>query len=461
MNSITFNVTKKFECDVLVAGGGIAGLSAAVCAARRGANVILAERDGCLGGTATVGLVGPFMSSYDPQGKVQVLKGFMDEFICRMVDKGGAVHPSDCPGGNSYSAYRIRGHIGVTPFDPECFKETAEEFCEEAGVRVLYHLLLCGCDCAPAKDGSSHIRSAYFMTKNGVYQIDAKTFIDATGDADLAYYAGAPLLYGDAEGRTQVASVFFMVDGVDRDKVTAFEAQYPEATDQRHRYLEDIVEEHRRAGTFPCGRSRVSAFEAMNGMWRINMTQYDGKANLVDPEDVTRAEMECRRQIRPLIGFLKEHVPGFEHIRLLQSANSLGIRESRRIVGDYTLSMDDMADGRHFDDAICTVGSAVDFHSSSKADGSYDGSYGLCGTKAAQIPYRCLLPQKVENLLAAGRCLSADQLAHSAVRVMPPCFAMGQAAGTAAALAVKNGRSLRNIDIPELQKQLTEDGVVL
>lgn len=453
---ISFSVKKKYECDVLVVGGGIAGISAAVCAAREGAKVILCERDGCLGGTATVGLVGPFMSSYDPLGKEQVLKGFMEEFTGRMVKKGGAIHPSDCPGGNSYSAYRIRGHIGVTPFDSECFKETAEEFCEEAGVKVLYHMLFCGCD---AKDGT--IRSAYFMTKNGVYEITAKTYVDATGDADLCESAGVPLLYGDKDGRTQVASIFFLIDGVDRKKVDEFVEKHPEGTDQRGRYLEDIVEEYRKAGKFPCGRSRVSAFEAMNGIWRVNMTQYDGKAFLVDPEDVTKAEMECRKQIRPLMEFLKKNVPGFENIRLLQSANSLGIRESRRIVGDYTLTMDDMAEGRHFDDGICTVGSAVDFHASSKSDGSYDGAYGLCGQKSAQIPYRALVPQKAENLLAAGRLLSADQMAHSAVRVMPPCFAMGQAAGVAAAMAAKKNGKVRDVDVKELRRALALGGVIL
>ena len=455
-DTLNFSVNKMYECDVLVVGGGVAGISAAVCAAREGANVILCERDGCLGGTATVGLVGPFMSSFDPEGKEQVLKGFMDEFIGRMVEKGGAIHPGDCPGGNSYSAYRIRGHIGVTPFDPECFKETAEEVCEESGVKVLYHMFFCGCD---VKEGN--IRSAYFMTKNGIYEIRAKAYVDATGDADLAASAGAPLVYGDKDGKTQVASIFFLIDGVDRDKVTAFAAKHPEDTDRRGRYLEDIVEEHRKAGTFPCGRSRVSAFEAMNGMWRVNMTQYDEKANLLDPEDVTKAEMTCRKQIRPLMEFLKDHVPGFENIRLLQSANSLGIRESRRIEGEYTLTMDDMAAGRSFEDAICTVGSAVDFHSSSKDDGSYDGAYGLCGKKAAQIPYRCLIPKNVNNLLVAGRCLSADQMAHSAVRVMPPCFAMGQAAGTAAAMAAETKQSVRDVSIAALQKKLKTGGVVL
>ena len=450
-------IKKQFSCDVLVIGGGVAGFSAAVCAARSGADVILAERDGCLGGTATVGLVGPFMSAFDPTGSRQVIAGFMDEFIRRMESVGGAIHPTKCLGGDGYSAYRTNGHIGVTPFDPECFKLTAEEMCEEAGVRLLYHVLFVSCE----KDADAHIRTAYFATKNGIYAISAKMFVDCTGDADLTVAGGAPTVFGDEEGRTQVSSLFFMVDGVDKEKLEAHLAQYPESTHKTQRYFEDVVKQAQQAGKFPCQRSRVSAFEGMNGIWRINMAQYDGKADFSDPEDVTRAELACRKQIEPLMDFLKENVPGFEKIRLLQSSQSLGIRESRRIVGEYTLTMEDMAAGRKFEDGICLVGSAVDFHGKNNQKGEYQGAYYVSGGEPTQIPLRCLLPKGVDNLLAAGRCLSAEQMAHSAVRVMPPCFAMGQAAGTAAALAVQNGVSPKQLDPALLREKLLADGVCL
>lgn len=453
--TIQLPVTKHYSCDVLVVGGGVAGISAACAAARNGASVILAERDGCLGGTASVGLVGPFMSAFDPQGKRQVIRGFLDEFVSRMVEKGGAIRPEDCRGGDSYSAYRIKGHIGVTPFDPECLKETAEEFCGRYHVKLLYHMLLVSCE----SDGG-RISRAFFATKNGIHEICAKEYVDCTGDADLAVTAGAETVYGDKDGKTQVASIFFMVDGVDRDCLEAFVERHPEATRKRQRYLEDVVEKAIADGTFPCGRSRVSAFESVHGIWRINMTQYDEPANLVDPEDVTAAEIACRKQIQPLMEFLKAHVPGFAHIRLLCSANALGIRESRRIIGEYTLSIEDMAKGAKFEDAVCTVGSAVDFHGTAKPDGSYDGAYYVAGNACAEIPFRCLLPRKTVNLAVAGRCLSADQLAHSAVRVMPPCIAMGQAAGTAAAMAVQSGRELRQLDYSALRAQLIADGVV-
>ena len=451
---IQLPITKQYACDVLVVGGGVAGISAACCAARGGVSVILVERAGCLGGTASVGLVGPFMSAFDPLGKQQVIRGFLDEFVSRMAEKGGAIHPKDCHGGDSYSAYRTNGHIGVTPFDPECLKETAEELCEQYHVKLLYHMLLVSCE----SDGGS-IKKAYFATKNGIYEISAKVFIDCTGDADLTVLAGAETVYGDKTGNTQVSSLFFTIDGVDRDRVQAFVDQYPESTHKRQRYLEDIVEKAHADGTFPSGRSRVSVFEGMNGIWRVNMTQYDEPANLIDPEDVTAAEVACRKQIQPLMKFLSENVPGFEHIRLLCSANALGIRESRRIVGEYTLTIDDMASSTRFEDAICTVGSAVDFHGTAKADGSYNGAYYVTGNACAEIPFRSLLPKNTVNLAVAGRCLSADQFAHSAVRVMPPCIAMGQAAGTAAAMAVRNGQELRKINIKELRAQLVADGV--
>lgn len=453
--SLSFRVSKSFAADVLVIGGGVAGISAAVCAAREGAKVILCEQGGCLGGTATQGLVGPFMSSFDPTGDHQVIKGFMDELIRAMAEKGGAVHPSLCRGGDGYSAYRIRGHIGVTPFDPDCLKFTAEELCEEAGVKLIYHTLFVGCE----KDANGRITAAHFATKNGFYEVKAGVFIDCTGDADVAVAAGAPFLYGDENGNTQVSSVFFTVDQIDKDKLQKHIDRYPEGSHQRQRYFEDIVEEEQKKGTFPCGRSRVSAFEGPNGIWRINMTQYDKKADLTDPEAVTEAEITCRKQIMPLMAFLRKNVPGFENARYLRSADVLGIRESRRIVGEKTLTIDDMASGARFEDAICTVGSAVDFHASQKKDGSYDGKYYVTGSRSVQIPYGSLLPKDVENLIVTGRCLSADQLAHSAVRVMPPCFAMGQAAGVAAAMAAKSGCLVKKIDLKEFHERLLQGGV--
>jgi hypothetical protein len=269
-------------------------------------------------------------------------------------------------------------------------------------------------------------------------------------------------VFGDENGSTQVSSVFFTVDGVDKELLHRNHVdKYPEETHKPQRYFEDVIRDAQIAGTFPCGRSRVSAFESVGGIWRINMTQYDTQIDFADPEGVTDAEIACRKQIHPLIDFLKKTVPGFANIRLLQSANALGVRESRRIRGEHMLSIEDLKNGTVFEDAICVVGSAVDFHGSQKSDGSYDGKYYVAGDDPMQVPYRCLQPKEIENLLVAGRCVSADQLTHSAIRVMPPCFAMGEAAGTAAAMAIKADMPVKQIDIGALQTLLRRNGVYL
>lgn len=449
-DSIQMPVIGEYFCDVLVVGAGVAGFSAAVCSARRGANVLLVDKNGCIGGTATTGLVGPFMSVMDPTGEYPVVKGFLEEFVGRMAKKNGARLPADCHGGDSWSAYRKPGHIGVVPFDPECFKFTAEEVCKEAGVKILYHLLLVRTEVS--SDGT--VKKAFFATKKGIVSISAKVFVDATGDADLSALSGVKMLFGNEEGRTQVSSLFFLVDRVNKEELDAYMEKHPQETDRVSRFFIDIIEKCKKEGTFPCGRHVFSAFESLNDIWRINMTQYDDQIDFNDPEQVTKAEIECRTQIPVLIDWLKKYVPGFKNVRLLQSSEMLGVRESRRIEGEYYLTREDVLKGRVFTDTIAVIGDSIDVHGKNQ-------SVYVTRTAPTQIPYRCLLPKNLSNLIVAGRCLSADQEAHSAARVMPPCFATGQAAGTAAAIAVKNGINLKEVDISELRKALREDGVFL
>lgn len=448
-NCIQLPVKKFFDCDVLVVGAGTAGFPAAICAARQGARVIMAEKNGCIGGTATSGLVGPFMSAMDPKGEKQIIFGIMEEFIRRMEKEGGAIHPQDCKGNDSYSAYRIRGHKGVTPFDAECFKRVAEEMCLENSVRLMYHMLLVACD-----REDNIIKTAYFATKDGVYAIEAKQFIDCTGDADLVCMSGAPTMYGDETGHTQVSSLFFLVDGIDKEKLDAHMMENPDDCRPAQRYFENEIKAGKLDGSFPCGRHRISTFESVHGIWRINMTQYDEQIDFCDPEQVTAAEIECRRQIPVIIEFLKKHVPGCENMRLLTSSEMLGVRESRRIVGEYMLTVEDVLEGTAFDDAIAYSGDSIDIHGKTK-------SKYIMSDLPTQIPFRCLIPKGMDNLLAAGRCLSSDRSAHAAVRVMPPCFAMGQAAGTAAGMAVNENCRIGQIDIGSLRKKLLADGVYL
>lgn len=448
-DTIKLPINKVYSCDVLVIGAGVAGFSAAVSAARSGTKVILADKNGCIGGTATSGMVGPFMSAMNPAGEKQVIYGFMDEFIRRMEKEGGAIHPKKCRGGDSFSAYRIHGHIGVTPFDIECFKRIAEEICLENDITIMYHLLLISCDKENRK-----ISRAYFATKNGIYAIEAKQFIDCSGDADLAVLSGAPTIYGDENGKTQVSSLFFLVDGIDKEKLDAHMKANPDGTRSAQRYFEKEIEDGKKDGTFPCGRHRISTFESVNNIWRINMTQYDVQIDFSDPLQVTNAEIECRRQIPLIIDFLKKYVPGCENIRLLTSSEMLGVRESRRIVGQYTLTQDDVLSGRSFEDTIALSGDSIDIHCTTK-------SVYIMSSLPTQIPFRCLVPVGVENMLVAGRCISTDRVAHSAVRVMPPCFAMGEAAGVAASLAAQKDVLVGKIPYRELKELLVKNGAFL
>ena len=216
MSSYTFDVPVIRKTKVLVVGGGCAGIAAAVCAARHGAKVLLAENNNCLGGMATSGLIGPFMTSYDPAGERQVIVGFYDEFVRRMMARGGAIHPSECRAGDAGAGYRIAGHDHCGPFEAEAFKAVAEDMCTEAGVELLYGALF---QRAVMNEDGTRVTGAVFATKAGLIEIDAEQVIDCTGDADVAASAGAPFLYGDEQGVAQPSSLFFIIRGVDKARM--------------------------------------------------------------------------------------------------------------------------------------------------------------------------------------------------------------------------------------------------
>lgn len=447
MQSVTLNVTKEFTCDVLVVGGGPAGIASAIASARNGAQTILAEQNGYLGGTGTAGLVNPFMTSYDTEGEVQLIRGIFDETVRRMEELGGAIHPSKVALGTAYAGYRVAGHKHITPFDGETLKKVSERMCLESGVRLLYHLFLVDAEC----EGET-VRAAYFATKKGVYKITAKVFIDCTGDADLAVLAGAPTVFGDGAGEVQAASLFFAVTGVDKE---ALDARCLDETDMRKKFYMDEIEAERAAGNYPIMRNKIMLIENLNGEWSLNMAQVDD-VDGTDPEAVTAAEIESRRQIDYILAFLRKHVAGCEKIRLTKSAPALGIRETRRIVGEYEVSLADADVSYRYEDAVFCCSNSLDIHKK--------GFVQYVARKSSApywFPYRALLAKSHTNLMAAGRCASAAREVMGAIRVMPPCFAMGEAAGTGAAIAVRHGISPKAVDTKELTDTLRAAGVYL
>ena len=445
--------------DVAVMGGGPAGVCAAIAAARNGAKTLVVERGNCLGGMATRGLVGPFMTCYDKNGERQIIRGLFAEIVERMVAKGGAIHPRECRAGTAFTSWIKVGHDHCTPFDPECLKLTLDEMCAEAGVTVLFHADFV----APLMDGN-RMTGVRLFTKGGFRNIGAKVVIDATGDADVAFRAGVPTEFGDsAAKRVQPATMFFRIGNCDLKAITAdIEANkdnFYRKDGVNYRSLHWRVAEAKAAGDWNLKRVSIGLFRGVQeDEWFINTSRLMG-VDATDPESWSAAEVEGRQQVDQIFRFFKKYVPGCQNARLLCSGSTVGVRESRHIYGEYRLTVDDCLHGRCPPDTILCAANSVDIHGRfgplsnqyvTVQDGDYYG-----------VPYRCLVPLKVENLLVAGRCLSATSEAAGAVRVMPPVMAMGQAAGTAAALCVKTGKTPRTLDVTTLVTTLKEQKAFL
>ena len=448
MNTVSFDISKHFECDVFVCGGGVAGIAAAVHAARGGARVILADNNGYLGGSATAGMVGTFMTCMDTKGEKQIIKGFFEEFVQELLKENGAIYHTECPGCDSYSGYRETGHIGVTPYDFEAFKRVAERMCLEAGVKLIYHATFIK---AVAEEG--RVRTAYLALKDGIYEISAGVFIDTSGDGALAYSAGAETMYGDEDGTIQNPTLFCAIEGVDKPMLDEYVAN---SKNMRERFYMDLIAEARERGEFPCGTYKLRLFEGLDGRWNVNMAQVDEDIDVLDGEVITEAEISQRVQLVEIIKFLRANIPSLKNIKMVSSAAALGIRESRRVVGNYVLTVDDISNSTDFPDKVVACANSIDVHCKDHVNYQTRKS-----DKNYYIPLGSLIVKGFSNLLVAGRCLSSDRFALAAVRVMPPCFAMGEAVGVTAALAVANGGDVCAVDAREVQATLIKNGAYL
>lgn len=439
------------DVDVLVVGGGPAGIAAAVASARMGVSTLLVERYGFLGGNLTAGLVGPCMTSYSLDGSQQLIKGVFEELILRMERVGGAVHPSKIPAGSPDAGFIVYGHDKVTPFDPEAVKYHATEMCIEAGVRLQLHTFFVDTLVA---DGA--VNGVIVTSKSGLQAIRAKVTVDCSADGDVATRADVPFELGRPEdGLTQPLTLFFRIGNVDDEKVEAYVRSHPDD----YRPFASIVAAARERGEFPIPRLGIGMYRTLQkGVWRINTTRLQ-RLNGSDVADLIRAEIDGRRQVMLLLDFFHKWIPGLEECVLLDTAAQVGVRETRRMIGEYVLTLDDLTTGRAFDDVIALCGYPVDLHSPTGAGGGATGE--MPTANVYQIPFRCLVPIQVEQLLIAGRCVSATHEALAAIRVMPPAFAMGQAAGVAAALAVRNDVPPRKVPVETLQRTLLRQAAYL
>ncbi|MBT9776371.1 FAD-dependent oxidoreductase [Clostridium sp. MCC353] len=451
----TKQINREIKTDVLVIGGGSAGFGAAVASARNGAETLLIERAQMMGGMATAGLVGPFMTCYDDGPTEQIVKGIFDELCVRTEERGGAVHPSKVGGMTPYSSYYVRSHCHVTPFLSETLEIVMEEMVIEAGAKILYNVQMCD-----VLTDNGTITGILVSMKEGLTLITAKTYIDCTGDADAAYYAGAECVAGDEkDGVMQPVTLFFEVGNIDRDKfIGALEERKAngELGIPGENCWSWYIKEARANGDWDIERNEIGNYEQpVKGRFKINTTRI-AHIDATNTEQITAAVMEGRKQVQKVMKFLQKYVPGCEEIQLLQVASTLGVRETRHIKGRYKLTAQDIMERKHFDDAICTFAYAIDIHNSEGGGATFQQVNGYY-----TIPFGCLVPENVGNLLVAGRCISGTSEAAASYRVIPCCIATGQAAGTAAALALKAGKLPGDVDISELRKVLVEQGAVI
>ncbi|MGH7766942.1 MAG: FAD-dependent oxidoreductase [Candidatus Binatia bacterium] len=444
------------ETDVLVVGGGPAGLGAALGAADAGARVILAERYGFLGGNATAALVMPLMSFHTQTPKaekegattllptdhgrgVPVIAGALTKLLDRLVKAGGAIAPSLKTG------YTV-------PFDPEIFKLVTMDLLDEAGVRFLFHAFAADV----LRDHGVH--GVVFETKSGPIVIRGRAVIDCTGDGDIAARAGAPYEIGrEEDGLVQPMTLMFRITEFERAAFDAYVKQHPDQWRGVHG-LWDLIRIATAEGKLRLPREDILFFATPHEREvSVNSTRVN-KVLGTDVWDWSCAEWESRRQMREIAAFLKNYVPGFEKAYVVQSGVHVGVRETRRILGDYVLTVEDILQARKFPDVIARSSYPVDIHN---PEGTGTLLQRLPPGDAYDIPLRCLLPQKVEGLLVAGRCISGTHEALSSYRVMPVSMATGQAAGACAALAVRQEKPPRAVSVSEVQGELIRQGANL
>jgi FAD dependent oxidoreductase len=426
--------------DVVVLGGGPAGITAASAAARLGQRTLLIERYGFLGGMGTAAGVTNFCGLHaNVFGDIQqIVHGLADDLLNRLRALNGLNEPHILFGGK----------IAAQAYDNAALKIAADQLVIAAGAKILFHAFAVGV----AMKTASTIDALLIETKSGRMAVRAKTFIDCSGDGDLAAFAGAPFEKGVDGHAMMYPSTMFRVNNVNAEKAG-------DAWNHFGKWMEDATAKgHTFARKTPIIRPQKNPSE-----WRANVTQlsnHDGTpADGTNAQQFSDAELTGRQQIVDFFKFLKTSAPGFENSYILEIAPQVGIRETRRIVGQYQLTASDVLDCVSFHDSIGVNGWMIEEHVAGDVKFQWQDIPNCRGYN--QLPYRMLLPQKVDNLLVAGRCASMTHMGQSAARVSGACFVMGQAAGTAAALAHQANIPLAELPVDKLQAQLTSDQVFL
>ena len=429
----------RAEYDVVVLGGGPAGIAAAAAAGALGRKTLLVERYGFLGGMGTAAGVTNFCGLHaNVHGDIrQVVHGVADELLARIDRLGGLNAP-----------HLVFGKIKAQAYDTAAYKCAADELLLLRGVDLLFHAF--GAGVVMERDDT--IRALIVETKSGRAAVLGRVFIDCSGDGDLAAFAGAPFERGDGAGAMLYPTLMFRLNGVD-----------PRAAGEAWRSIPELMEAAERRGTrFP--RKGAIVRPQKNPIeWRVNVTQMkrpDGSAlDGTNADELSAGEIEGRRQALAFFEFLRREVQGFDNAYIVDIPPQIGIRETRRVTGAYRLTADDVLSCKSFPDTIGVNGWPLEKHVAGDVEWVWPPIPQSRGFN--HLPYRMLLPQGVGNLLIAGRCASMTHEGQSAARVSGACFAMGEAAGTAAHLALEGNSGLAEISVEALQGLLEKNGTYL
>lgn len=415
--------------DIIVAGGGIAGSFAAASAAREGAKVLLVEAGGCLGGTLTLSSVPSIMDEIGKGGMLAELFAFLNERGMSVARFGKKIDEH---------GKKIPGRI----VDVEGCKQFMEQLVLASGAEILYYSRIAAVDTS-VKHEKTHLNQILICTEAGNYSASAQFFIDATGNGNLAALCGCDYECGNAEdGRVSPASTGFTVVGYPDDY------DGTDGSAQKREYSNMLLENGISISAEEAGIVRLPAMK----QWDFSLDYQYG----VRPDDIhsiTQATINSRKEIFDAMEAHKR-IPGYEQLWLTHTADHLGIREGRRILGNYRITLNDIIEGRRFEDGICLVRMGIDLHKTHASD-SLNASRGI-KNKPYEIPYRSLLPKNTDNLLLAGRCLSGDFLPHASYRMMGNMGATGEAAGFAAAYALRNDVALEAVPAAALRQRMKE-----
>lgn len=418
----------KKSYDLIVVGGGFAGVCAAMEAARHGRKTLLVEKFNCLGGAAVSCLVMPFMTYWASDPKTEAKKYLTGDLFLQIVEKL-----------KEYGAIMTNEKT----FSEEPLKLILTRMCREYGVELLLNTTVVG-----AKVEQGRILSLQAWGKSRMLELTAEHYIDATGDAELSVLAGCGYQLGrEADNLCQPMTLCFRVAGVNRQKYL-----------ESRSLINPLYQEYRQKGLINNPREDVLLFRTLqDDVLHFNTTRIV-KHDPTDPISVTHAEIQAREQVYEILEFLKKNIPGFENAYIQATALQIGIRESRLVEGEYKLTGQEIRGLCRFPDAIAVANYDIDIHS---PDGTGTSHYYFAKDEWYEIPYRCLIPKACENLLVTGRCISSDHEAQASYRIMPFCAELGQAAGAAVSLAQKTGKTLRTVNVAQLQNILRTEGYVI